>query len=66
MPPTSLCRNMSTRTLERGCIGHKLAFCVRPEKKIDRALPYICLVVIFILSLSGRLIFRKRFQEYIV
>ena len=66
MHPTSLCQNMSTRTPERGCIGHKLAFCVRPEKKIDRAPPYICLVVIFILSLCGRLIFKKRFQGYTV
>ena len=66
MPCTSLSQNMSTRMLERGCIGHKLEFCERPEKKIDRAPPHIRLVVTFILSLSGQLKFKERFQEYIV
>ena len=66
MPCTSLSQNMSTRMLGRGFICHKLEFCVRPEKKLTGLQPHIRLVVIFILSLSGQLNFKERFQEYIV
>ena len=44
----ALCQNMSTRMLERGRMGHKLEFCVLPEKQIYRGPPLIWLIVIYI------------------